>query len=951
MIILSITLSMSLAAQAGLSVAVAPFGNLSGDRSRDYLGFQVAEFVSGALAGYPKVTVVERAAIDRIIQEQELQLSGLIDAKGAVSVGALANAAQMVVGSFTLDSKGNLSLSGRLVDVATGEVLGSALASGPTAPSPNALYRDFAFKLLSSVKGYGVTVAVEARLDTLTQEDASVNADYARALEASFRKDDEDARKYLEKVLQGDRLAVSSYVDAAGRYRSVVSRLEGESIYTQLVKRMVSRNSALMMQVEPLTIYRNTLKTIARRIDAALAPETVALAVIQKERIQIGEVSATVSLPVVSLGLSQEAIAVIGTLVAQQDIVGIRAKDAARKVSAGLVVTRKAPTGTLLSPAALDGLFDLSFSAAAGYAIVFHDKAGSELWRLVAAPREILRLDAANAQFLATGTPSLRVPVPRDGFALRPDGSVEIQARALQRLAGLRVELDKGAFKKTTLYASSGDIRWKSLILHAYRKNYVKIAAEDDSCPAIKDLVVADSFYETRDPELGRVPIVPEDDRRAGYAALTAVVYFGDETSTTVQVSWSGNNDSPVPVAGIQGFSRASRLVAASLPDGYGSLATEVSYSPGKAARGREAGSKEQYQHLAQSAAVDPRSSNLQRLSDSSTPFGGGLKPTSVLYFPWPWGGVSGSGSLEVRARVGIDHVKTARVERVMGTSWYCRWSWAEFLLSDEWLFGSDGSRIQALDTTTGKPSWSNEIRGAYAFALGDGRLYITGRDAGTRAIDAATGKQVWGVSAGGVALLLNGGKLYIGGEYSFALDAGTGAQLWQSRYSGSFLLLDGARLYVGGNSALNPATGELVWNSGNQGASLVLDGGRLYVGGMEAKNPATGKTIWVANLQGGQGISSLLDSGRLYVDGRYALDATTGKQLWQSTITEDVRWAGLILVGNRLFVGAGYALDPMTGKVLWQTTIPISRKIFYGKDRLYASNGWALDLSVINRE
>jgi TolB-like protein len=57
------------AAPIPLSAAVAPFANLSGVKAEDYLGFKIAEPVSGGLAGYPGVSVVERGAIDSIIQE------------------------------------------------------------------------------------------------------------------------------------------------------------------------------------------------------------------------------------------------------------------------------------------------------------------------------------------------------------------------------------------------------------------------------------------------------------------------------------------------------------------------------------------------------------------------------------------------------------------------------------------------------------------------------------------------------------------------------------------------------------------------------------------------------------------------------------------------------------------------------------------------------------------
>jgi len=111
-------------------IAVSPFSNLTGDAAQDYFGFQISEYVSSALAGFPGIKVVERQQLSRILDEQEFQLSGITDENSAVEVGTILNAQQMIVGSFTKHS-GGFELNGRLVDVATGKVLGSATSDIP----------------------------------------------------------------------------------------------------------------------------------------------------------------------------------------------------------------------------------------------------------------------------------------------------------------------------------------------------------------------------------------------------------------------------------------------------------------------------------------------------------------------------------------------------------------------------------------------------------------------------------------------------------------------------------------------------------------------------------------------------------------------------------------------------------------------------------------------------
>ena len=63
---------------------------------------------------------------------------------------------------------------------------------------------------------------------------------------------------------------------------------------------------------------------------------------------------------------------------------------------------------------------------------------------------------------------------------------------------------------------------------------------ENDPCPQIKDVIVSDYFFEVGDEKLGRIPLISEMHLLAGFAELTAVVYFGDSAKTSVEGSWSG---------------------------------------------------------------------------------------------------------------------------------------------------------------------------------------------------------------------------------------------------------------------------------------------------------------------------------------------------------------------------------------------------------------------------
>ena len=123
----ALALAASAAAAAEPVVAVMPFRDLSAARAP--VGEAIRETLTVDLrdAG---VRVVERGAIDRVIAEQSLE-----DKKrdlppiGAVRVGTLVGATWIVMGAYQR-AGGAVRLTARIVDVASGELRGSAKTDG-----------------------------------------------------------------------------------------------------------------------------------------------------------------------------------------------------------------------------------------------------------------------------------------------------------------------------------------------------------------------------------------------------------------------------------------------------------------------------------------------------------------------------------------------------------------------------------------------------------------------------------------------------------------------------------------------------------------------------------------------------------------------------------------------------------------------------------------------------
>ncbi len=112
------------------TIAVMPFKDLSGGKGQ--VGEAIRETVTSDLkdAG---LKVVERGNIDKVIAEQNLQAKkndlGMAE---SIRVGTLLGATMIVAGAYQRASS-QVRLTARFVDVATGEIKGSAKVDGATA--------------------------------------------------------------------------------------------------------------------------------------------------------------------------------------------------------------------------------------------------------------------------------------------------------------------------------------------------------------------------------------------------------------------------------------------------------------------------------------------------------------------------------------------------------------------------------------------------------------------------------------------------------------------------------------------------------------------------------------------------------------------------------------------------------------------------------------------------
>ncbi|MBI5266269.1 MAG: PQQ-binding-like beta-propeller repeat protein [candidate division Zixibacteria bacterium] len=209
-------------------------------------------------------------------------------------------------------------------------------------------------------------------------------------------------------------------------------------------------------------------------------------------------------------------------------------------------------------------------------------------------------------------------------------------------------------------------------------------------------------------------------------------------------------------------------------------------------------------------------------------------------------------------------------------------------------MFGAGPIRneIVARNMRSGNTRWTSPIKDvSNGSILYEKRLIVGSGDGFLKALDPATGRDLWSVALDGkpVAPPSVSGSLVIqptdrGNVYAVTADSGR--------------VVFKTKLQAPCQSAA--ACGELIW--------IGDVGGTVY-----ALNPSDGKIEWEKSLDGPIWCPAAVAEGRVYVahsGGRlFALDAATGRDLWSFAAVDVVKSAPLV-------VGACTIVGTLTGKV-----------------------------------
>ena len=162
------------------SLGVMPFAVASGDTLIAPLGYGLADILITDLQRSGQLQLVDRIRLDALLREVKLVEAGRVDPESAPRVGKLVGARRLVLGSLAQGAGGQLTVSARIADVASGQVREAVSASAPLADIL-AAEKALALRLLGEL-GVNLTPAARARIEERPTRNISALLAYGRAV-------------------------------------------------------------------------------------------------------------------------------------------------------------------------------------------------------------------------------------------------------------------------------------------------------------------------------------------------------------------------------------------------------------------------------------------------------------------------------------------------------------------------------------------------------------------------------------------------------------------------------------------------------------------------------------------------------------------------------------------------------------------------------------------------
>jgi tetratricopeptide (TPR) repeat protein len=253
------------------AVAVSQFETSGAPENLRWLGRSFSDAVIELLFRTGKVRIVEREFLEKLVKEQKLQASGLVDERSAVTLGDLVGANTFVFGTVSLLGD-DIIVKCRIVSVETGRVLGVAEAKGKKedlAALQQQIARTIAstlapgFEYPSAPASSAVSLDIQSNFEKMRLETVGlpvIGLDPARSRKLA---DYEVWINICNKTIQAQPAYAPAYY-----YRALFNLQSGEPDRAE--KDCLQAVSLKMPGVEPLLLHAN-IEAQQKRFQEALA--------------------------------------------------------------------------------------------------------------------------------------------------------------------------------------------------------------------------------------------------------------------------------------------------------------------------------------------------------------------------------------------------------------------------------------------------------------------------------------------------------------------------------------------------------------------------------------------------------------------------------------------------------------------------------------------------------
>ncbi len=194
------------------TISILYFDNTTKNKEFDWLSKGIADMLISDIAENGAVDVVERTNLKKVLEEQELSLTGLIDDKKALELGKLMSAAKLIYGSYIIQGN-TIVINGKVTDTVSGKIVSTFMVKGPLE-SILTLQSEISQK---AEKALGINNGES--LKPVSGNEVEAVKKYYQGLDLLDKGSVEDARKKFEEASKIDPFYLKPYQGIEESYK------------------------------------------------------------------------------------------------------------------------------------------------------------------------------------------------------------------------------------------------------------------------------------------------------------------------------------------------------------------------------------------------------------------------------------------------------------------------------------------------------------------------------------------------------------------------------------------------------------------------------------------------------------------------------------------------------------------------------------------------------------